>query len=164
MKKYLLKLNTFSKELGNSTLSRFILIAAIISLTACEYHELTEADIEGTKYTFNENQVTALYQNVSGQTHSIVIADDGTTAITFTIKNNIAGNYTCANGSGAQATIFITYDGVQFSTQYAGSSGAIDLITSGNNLIEGTFGGTIKNIDNTYTISVTNGKFSGRAY
>lgn len=142
----------------------FILILAVISLTACEYHEMTEADIEGTKYTFNEDQVTALYQNVSGQTQSIVIADDGTTAITFTIKNNIAGNYTCQNGSSAIATIFITYDGVQFSTQYAGSTGVIDLLTAGSNLIEGTFTGTIKNIDNTYTINVTNGKFSGRVY
>lgn len=141
-----------------------ILIVLIVGLTSCEYHEMTEVEIEGNKYTFNENQVTALYQNVSGQTHSIVIADDGTTALTFTVKNNIAGNYTCANGSSAQATIFITYDGTQFSTQYTGSSGAINLVTSGSNLIEGTFSGTIKNIDNTYTISVTNGKFSGRVY
>ena len=142
----------------------FILAIAIISLAACEYHEMTEADIEGTKYTFNENQVTALYQTISGQTSSIVIADDGTTAITFTVKNNVKGFYNCANGAGAQATIFITYDGTQFSTQYTGSTGSIDLVTAGSNLIEGTFNGTIKNIDNTYTISVTNGQFSGRAY
>ena len=142
----------------------FILAAAIISLTACEYHEMTEVEIEGTKYTFNENQVTAMYQTVSGQTTSIVIADDGTTAITFTIKNNIKGFYNCANGSGAQATIFVTYDGTQFSTQYTGSLGSIDIITAGANLIEGTFSGTIKNVDGTYTIEVTNGKFSGRAY
>lgn len=142
----------------------FILAAAIISLTACEYHEITELEIEGTKYTFNENQVTAMYQTVGSQTTSVVIADDGTTAVTFTIKSNLKGNYTCTNGAGAQATIFITYDGVQFSTQYAGSTGVIDLVTAGNNLIEGTFNGNIKNIDNTYTIAVTNGMFSGRVY
>lgn len=142
----------------------FILIIGFISLTACEYHEMTEVEIEGTKYIFNENQVTALYQNVSGQTHSIVIADDGTTAITFTIKNNIKGTYPCLNSPSAQATIFITYDGVQFSTQYAGSTGTIELLTAGSNLIEGTFSGTIKNFDNTYTIAITNGKFSGRVY
>lgn len=142
----------------------FILVVAIISLTACEYHEMTEVEIEGTKYTFNENQVTGMYQTVSGQPNSVVIADDGTTAITFTIKNNIKGFYTCANGAGAQATIFITYDGTQFSTQYTGSTGSIDLVTAGSSLIEGTFSGTIKNLDGTYTIAVTNGKFSGRAY
>jgi ABC-type dipeptide/oligopeptide/nickel transport system ATPase component len=139
-------------------------LVLILSLTACEYHEMTEVEIQGTKYTFNENQVTAMYQTVGSQTTSLVIADDGTTALTFTIKNNIKGTYTCANGSGAQATIFITYDGTQFSTQFAGSSGVIDLVTAGANLIEGTFNGNIKNSDGTYTISVTNGKFSGRAY
>jgi hypothetical protein len=142
----------------------FILIIAILSLTSCEYHEMTELEIEGTKYVFNEEQVTALYQNISGQTSSIVIADDGTTAVSFTIKNNVKGTYPCLNSGSAQATIFITYDGVQFSTQYAGSSGTIELLTAGSNLIEGTFSGIIKNIDNTYTIAVTNGKFSGRVY
>jgi hypothetical protein len=142
----------------------FILALVILSFTACEYHEMTEVEIEGTKYTFNEKQVTAMYQNVGGQTNSIVIADDGNTAVTFTIKSNVKGFYNCANGSGAQATIFITYDGVQFSTQFTGSTGSIDLLTSGSNLIEGTFSGSIKNTDNTYTIAVTNGKFSGRVY
>lgn len=146
-------------------MKKYLLLAlAILSLTACEYHEMTEVEIEGTKYTFNENQVTAFYQTSGSQTHSIVVADDGTTAVTFTIKNNIKGLYTCQNGAGAQATIFITYDGTQFSTQYTGSTGTIDLISAGSNLIEGTFSGNIKNIDNTYTIAVTNGQFSGRVY
>ena len=142
----------------------FILAAAIISLTACEYHEMTEVEIQGTKYTFNEKQVTAMYQTVNTQTSSIVIADDGTTALTFTVKNNIKGTYTCDNGSNAQAIIYITYDGNHFSTQYSGSTGTIDLVTAGSNLIEGTFSGNIKNQDGSYTIAVTNGKYSGRAY
>lgn len=142
----------------------FILAVAILSLTACEYHEMTEVEIEGTKYTFNEDQVTAFYQTSGSQTSSVVIADDGTTALTFTIKNNVKGLYTCLNGASPQAKIFITYDGTQFSTEYTGSTGTIDLITAGSNLIEGTFNGVIKNIDNTYTISVTNGQFSGRVY
>ncbi len=140
------------------------LAVAIISLTACEYHELAEADIQGTKYTFNEDQVTAFYQNVSGQTNSIVIADDGTTAMTFTVKNNIKGLYTCTNGGSSQATIFITYGGTQYSTQYSGSSGSIDLVSAGSNLIEGTFSGVIKNSGGSSTINVTNGKYSGRVY
>lgn len=142
----------------------YLLMAVLIlSLTACEYHEMAEVEIQGTKYTFNENQVTAFYQTVGSQTESVVIVDDGTTALTFTVKSNIKGFYTCDNGAGAMATIYIHYDGVNFSTQYTGSSGSIDLVSTGGNLIEGTFSGTIKNIDGTYTISVTNGKFSGRA-
>jgi hypothetical protein len=136
----------------------------IISLTACEYHELAEVDIQGTHYTFNENQVIAMYNTIGSQTQSQVIVDDGTTALTFTINSNIKGVYNCANGGSANAIIFIHYDGVNFSTQYTGSTGTIDLVSAGGNLIEGTFSGTIKNIDNTYTITVANGKFSGRAY
>ncbi len=136
----------------------------ILSMTACEYQELAEAEINGTKHTYNQDQVTALYQTTGSQTSSIVVADDGTTAFTFTINSNLKGTYTCANGSGAVATIHVHYQGQNFSTQYAGSSGTIDLITNGGNLIEGTFGGTIRNIDGTSTINVTNGKFSGRAY
>ncbi len=148
----------------NSPLSLFILAIALISLSSCEYHELTEAEINGTKYTFNEEQVIGYYQTIGSQTSSIVIADDGTNAITITIQNNIKGLYTCTNGTNQLAKIFITYDGTQFSTEFAGSTGTIDLISAGGNLIEGTFNGVIKNSNNTYTITVTNGQFSGRAY
>jgi hypothetical protein len=142
----------------------YLLMATLIlSLTACEYHELAEVEIQGNKYSFNEDQVLAYYQTLGSQTSSIVIVDDGTTALTFTVKSNIKGLYTCQNGAGAMAVIHIHYDGVNFSTEYTGSTGTIDLVSTGGNLIEGTFSGVIKNIDNTYTITVTNGKFSGRA-
>lgn len=136
----------------------------ILSLTACEYKELAEAEINGTKYVYNQEQVTALYQNTGSQTSSVVVADDGTTAFTFTVNSNLKGTYICTTGSGAQATIHVHYQGQNYSTQYAGSSGTIDLVTTGGNLIEGTFFGTLRNISGSSTITVTNGKFSGRAY
>jgi len=146
-------------------MKRYSIVAALILiLTSCEYKEMAEVDINSTRYTFNETHITAMYQTIGSQTSSVVIADNGDVAITFTIKNNIKGLYTCDNGSSAMATIYITYDGDHFSTQYAGSSGVIDLVSAGGNLIEGTFNGNIKNLNNTYTIVVTNGKFSGRAY
>jgi hypothetical protein len=145
-------------------MKKYLLMAVLIlSLSACEYHELAEVEIQGTKYTYNENQVTAYYQTIGSQTQSIVIVDDGTVALTFTINSNIKGLYNCANGGSAVAIIHIHYDGDNFSTQYSGSTGQIDLLTAGGNLIEGTFNGTIKNSSGTYTITVANGKFSGRA-
>lgn len=141
-----------------------IVITAILSLTACEYHELAELEINGTKYTFNEEQVMGFYQTVGSQTNSIVIADDGLTAVTITVKNNTSGLYTCQNGTDPLAKIFITFGGGQYSTEFGGSSGTIDLISAGSNLIEGTFSGSLRNSSGTTTIAVTNGKFSGRAY
>lgn len=141
-----------------------IVVFSILTLTACEYHELTEVEINGTKYSFGEDQVIGFYQTVGSQTSSIVVADDGLTAVTITIKNNVKGVYTCTNGSDPLAKIFITFGGTQYSTEYGGSSGTIDLISAGSNLIEGTFYGSLRNSSGTTTITVTNGKFSGRAY
>lgn len=145
-------------------MKKYLLMAVVIlSFSACAYHEMAEVEIQGTKYTYNENQVTAFYQTVGSQQQSVVICDDGTTALTFTVNSNIVGNYNCTNGAGAVAIIYITYDGDHFSTQYSGSTGNINLVSAGGNLIEGTFGGTIKNSSGTYTITVANGKFSGQA-
>jgi hypothetical protein len=146
----------------------FILAVAIISLSACEYHELTEMDIDGSRHVFTEDQVTGYYQTQSSFTSSNILATDNSASspvsVRITVNSNLKGNYVCTTGSNPVAEIFITYDGVQFSTKNNGSSGTIELITSGSNLIEGTFAGTLKNVDNTYTIAVGNGKFSGRAY
>lgn len=141
-----------------------MLITAISFLTACEYHELAELEINGTKYTFTEDQVLGFYQTVGSQTNSIVIADDGLTAVTITVKNNVSGLYTCQNGTDPLAKIYITYAGGQYSTEFGGSTGSIDMISAGANLIEGTFSGSLRNSSGTTTIAVTNGKFSGRAY
>lgn len=145
-----------------------ILFIAILSLTSCEYHELAEIEIDGNKYTFTEDQVIGYYQTISSQQISNVLATDNAatspTSVRITVNSNIKGTYICQNGASPQAEIFITYDQTEFSTKNTGSSGTIDMITSGANLIEGTFYGTLKNVDNTYTIVVTNAKFSGRAY
>ena len=127
-----------------------------------------ELDIDGTKHTFTEDQVQGYYQTILSQQTSNVLGTDNAASsplsVRITVNTNVKGTYVCQNGSSPQAEIFITYDGTQFSTKYTGSTGTIDMLTSGANLIEGTFYGSIKNIDGTYTIVVTNGKFSGRAY
>lgn len=144
------------------------LVMVILSFTSCDYHKLFELEINGNKITFTEDQVTGYYQTVSSQQTSNVIATNNAasspTSVRVTVNTNIKGTYTCQNGTSPLAEIFITYDGTQFSTKNAGSSGTIDLLNTGSSLIEGTFYGTLKNTDGTYTISVTNGKFSGRAY
>lgn len=127
-----------------------------------------ELEIDGNKVTFTEDQVQGYYQTVSSQQCSNVLASNNAasspTSVRITVNNNIKGTYVCQNGISPQAEIFITYDGTQFSTKNTGSTGTIDLMTAGSNLIEGTFYGTLKNVDGTYTIVVANGKFSGRAY
>lgn len=139
------------------------IVAGLMLLCSCEYHELMEAEINSTLYTFNEDQVIGYYQTIGNAQTSNVAGDDGTTFIRVTINSTIAGNYTCENGPSPTAEIYLNYDGEVFSTKYSGSTGNIELLTSGSSLIEGYFSGTIKNLTGSYTITVANGRFSGRA-
>ena len=123
--------------------------ADIITLTVSP---AIPAYTEGQSFTF---------KSTGANTTSVTVAVNALPVKAITKKGNIA----LAPGDiPANAIVQITYDGTQFSTKNTGSTGTIDMLTSGSNLIEGTFYGTLKNVDGTYTIAVANGKFSGRAY
>src|SRR5688572_10311881 len=141
-----------------------VILTGLIGLVSCEYSELMDVTINGNTISFNQDQVTAFYQTIGSQTSSVVYGDDGVTAVTINVQNNVNGTYTCSTGSNPIAKIYIIYSGTTYSTEYLGSSGTIVLLSAGANLIEGTFNGTVKNFANTSSITVTNGQFSGRAY
>lgn len=134
---------------------------AVILLSSCnEYQPLIKYTIDGITFDYPSNTIGGQYLNLGGFTNSVVSGTSGNDYVQITVKNNIAGTYTA--GSGQLAEVVIKYENVQYSTTNSGGSGTVKLLTTGGNLIEGEFNGTIASTTGV-TVNVSNGKFSARA-
>jgi len=120
------------------------------------------------KFTLNGNEVLiedsveTIYSNVglAGCVTSIT-AGASPFAVRIRFNSNIPGKYTC-NQSNYNNLIEI-FDGTQVLSTYqmAGSTGTIEVIQAGQNIVEGYFSAVFKT--NFGEVKINNGIFSGNA-
>lgn len=147
-------MNLFSKKTAFGL--PVILLAAISLLSSCkEYKPFIACTIDGTPIRIETSVAATYVGNIS-----TVAGDGGDTDVNVRFSAMSPGNYTC--GTSGNGTIEIFMNSTTYTTNATNGSGTIQVITAGNNLIEGYFSGQL--YSGSDHIVVTNGSFSGRAY
>lgn len=151
------QMNLFSGKIHASRFALTCLAGGMLALLAScnEYKPFVECTIDGTVVRIETTVAATYVGNVA-----TVAGDGGTTDINVRFNGTTPGNYTC--GSTGNATIEVYTNSTTYTTTSLSGSGTVQVITAGNNLIEGYFSGQL--YSGTDNIIVTNGSFSGRAF
>lgn len=116
-----------------------------------------KATIDGTQYTFNRIRVetnTVIEPDYTYVDLHVIanIEGDDTKQLEFSLEQNVAGT----------ETIYFFYlmnaDG-EFDTDHTGAAFNTNVTTSTEHRITGTCSGILANVDNTNTITITDGSF-----